>query len=192
MFGAASIRISMMLMSASLSQATKENKSLAIAATVFVFVYNTFFAIGWLGLTWLYPAEVTPIRIRAETNGFSTSTNWIFNYAVVQLAPIMIKTISWKTFFVFMCFNFAFVPIVYVCFPETNGYKLEKLDAIFAEAYEQKQNPVFTEKRYRKHGGKLIVEREAERGGEDQKGVSDDGKHDRTTSIPGSDEHEEI
>lgn len=74
----------------------------------------------------------------------------------------MINTISWQTYFVFMCFNFAFVPLVYFVFPETNGYKLEKLDAIFAEAHDKGENPVFTEKRYRKKGGTLDVEREME------------------------------
>jgi len=24
--------------------------------TVFLFVFNSFFAVGWLGMTWLYPA----------------------------------------------------------------------------------------------------------------------------------------
>lgn len=74
----------------------------------------------------------------------------------------MINTISWKTYFVFFCFNISFVPIVYFFFPESNGYKLEKLDAIFAEAHDKKQNPVFTEKRYRKSGGKLDVEKEVD------------------------------
>ena len=27
-----------------------------IGQTVFLFVFNTFFAVGWLGITWLYPA----------------------------------------------------------------------------------------------------------------------------------------
>lgn len=53
--------ISMLVMGASLSQATKQNTQPAIAATVFIFVYNSFFAIGWLGITWLYPAEVTGV-----------------------------------------------------------------------------------------------------------------------------------
>ncbi|KAF2767235.1 general substrate transporter [Teratosphaeria nubilosa] len=140
---------------ACLSFANKSNKGPAYAATVFIFVYDSFFAIGWLGVTWLYPAEVTPIRTRAEAAGFATATNWIFNYLVVQLAPIMINTISWKTYFVFFCFNIAFVPIVYFFLPETNGYKLETLDAIFAQAHDKGENPVFTEKRVRKDGGKL-------------------------------------
>ncbi|THX82152.1 general substrate transporter [Aureobasidium pullulans] len=126
------------------------NQSGAYAATVMIFLFNTFFAIGWLGVTWLYPAEVTPIRIRAEANGLSTSANWLFNYAVVQLSPIMINTIPWRTYFVFMCFNFAFIPVVYYTFVETNGYKLEAMDTIFQIAHKNKENPVWVEKRVRK------------------------------------------
>ena len=83
------------------------------------------------------------------------------NYAVVQLAPIMIYSISWKTYFVFMCFNFAFIPIIYYTFVETKGYPLETLDSIFEEAYNKKENPVFTEMRLRKEGKQLdVIERE--------------------------------
>lgn len=46
------------------------------AQAVFLFVFNTFFAIGWLGMTWLYPAEIVPLRIRAPTNALATSGNW--------------------------------------------------------------------------------------------------------------------
>lgn len=43
-----------------------------IGQAVFLFVFNTFFAIGWLGMTWLYPAEIVPLRIRAPTNALAT------------------------------------------------------------------------------------------------------------------------
>lgn len=59
-----------------------ENKACQIAGIVFLFVFNTFFAIGWLGMTWLYPAEITPLRTRAPANALSTSSNWIFNFMV--------------------------------------------------------------------------------------------------------------
>jgi len=77
MIGAAGTAISALIIGACLSQVTPQYKAPAYAATVFIFVFNTFFALGWLGITWLYPAEVTPIRIRAEANGLSTSANWI-------------------------------------------------------------------------------------------------------------------
>ncbi|THZ15465.1 general substrate transporter [Aureobasidium pullulans] len=147
MWNAAGMGLAMMVAGIGLSVG---NQSGAYAATVMIFLFNTFFAIGWLGVTWLYPAEVTPIRIRAEANGLSTSANWLFNYAVVQLSPIMINTIAWKTYFVFMCFNFAFIPVVYYTFVETNGYKLEAMDTIFQIAHKNKENPVWVEKRVRK------------------------------------------
>jgi len=50
-----------------------------IGAAVFLFVFNTFFAIGWLGMTWLYPAEIVPLRIRAPANALATSANCKFH-----------------------------------------------------------------------------------------------------------------
>ncbi|KAI5195548.1 general substrate transporter [Aureobasidium subglaciale] len=147
MWNAGGMGLAMMVAGIGLSQG---NKSGAYAATVMIFLFNTFFAIGWLGITWLYPAEITPMRIRAEANGLSTSANWLFNYAVVQLSPIMINSIAWKTYFVFMCFNFAFIPVVYYTFVETNGYKLEAMDEIFHIAHQNGENPVKVEKRMRK------------------------------------------
>jgi MFS family permease len=147
MWNAGGMGLAMMVAGIGLSTGTKSG---AYAATVMIFLFNTFFAIGWLGITWLYPAEVTPIRIRAEANGLSTSANWLFNYAVVQLSPIMINSIAWKTYFVFMCFNFAFIPVVYYTFVETNGYKLEAMDEIFHTAHQNGESPVKVEKRVRK------------------------------------------
>ncbi|KAF9634773.1 putative mfs sugar transporter protein [Lasiodiplodia theobromae] len=183
MWGALGMALCLLIIGICLSQTTPSYRAPAYAATVFIFVYNTCFAVGWLGVTWLYPAEVTPIRIRAEANGLSTSANWIFNYAVVQLSPIMINRISWQTYFVFMCFNLAFVPVVYFTFVETNGYKLETMDGIFAEAHEKGENPVWTEKRVRK-GGELdvVVTRE--------KGNSSEGK--RSRSLGGEERKERV
>ncbi|KAK7701219.1 hypothetical protein SLS57_011820 [Botryosphaeria dothidea] len=170
MWGAIGMAVCLAVIGICLSQTTPSYRGPAYAATVFIFIYNTCFAIGWLGVTWLYPAEVTPIRIRAEANGFSTSANWIFNYAVVQLSPIMINRISWQTYFVFMCFNLAFVPVVYFTFVETNGYKLETMDAIFAEAHAKGENPVWTEKRIRK-GETLDVEKRESEAAMDEEGA---------------------
>lgn len=159
--------VCLMVVGVCLSQTTPTYKAPAYVATVFIFLYNTAFAIGWLGVTWLYPAEVTPIRIRAEANGLSTCSNWLINYAVVQLAPIMINKIAWKTYFVFMCFNFFHVPVVLWAFPETNGYKLEAMDAIFEKAHETGENPVWTERRVRKGQDVLDVEKHENHPGSD-------------------------
>jgi hypothetical protein len=72
-----------------------------IGQAVFLFVFNTFFAIGWLGMTWLYPAEIVPLRIRAPTNALSTSANWIFNFMVVMITPVSFSNIGYQTYIIF-------------------------------------------------------------------------------------------
>ena len=85
LFGAAGQAATMAILTGVNSQ---KNTGAQIAGVVFLFVFNTFFAIGWLGMTWLYPAEIVPLRIRAPANGFSTSANWIWTFMVSHEARV--------------------------------------------------------------------------------------------------------
>ncbi|KAJ3499350.1 hypothetical protein NLG97_g396 [Lecanicillium saksenae] len=105
-----------------------------IGQAVFLFVFNSFFAIGWLGMTWLYPAEIVPLKIRAPTNALSTSGNWIFNFMVVMITPVAFANIGYKTYVVFAVINAFMVPSVYFFFPETKLRSLEEMDAIFKKS----------------------------------------------------------
>ena len=60
----------------------EESKPAQVVSVLCLFLFNTWFSIGWLGMTWLYPAEITPLRIRAPANALSTASNWIFNFMV--------------------------------------------------------------------------------------------------------------
>jgi sugar porter (SP) family MFS transporter len=74
LFGAAGMSASMVI----LAVMTKVGGTApGIVAATFLFIFNTFFAIGWLGMTWLYPAEIVPLRIRSSSNALSTSANWV-------------------------------------------------------------------------------------------------------------------
>lgn len=98
LFGAAGMSISMVILAVSTSiGGTKPG----IVAAVFLFVFNTFFAFGWLGMTWLYPAEIVPLRIRAPANALSTSANWAFNFMVVMITPVAFQTIGYQTYIIF-------------------------------------------------------------------------------------------
>lgn len=56
LIGAAGMSLSMAALA--ITTSFKNNAQAGIAAAVFLFVFNTFFAWGWLGMTWLYPAEI--------------------------------------------------------------------------------------------------------------------------------------
>ncbi|KAJ5900913.1 sugar transporter [Penicillium subrubescens] len=135
LFGAAGMSISMAILAGTNYRLTHYNESGAgVGQAVFLFVFNTFFAIGWLGMTWLYPAEIVPLRIRAPTNALATSANWIFNFMVVMVTPVAFDSIKYKTYIIFAVINFFIFPAVYFFFPETRYRSLEEMDAIFKKS----------------------------------------------------------
>jgi MFS family permease len=139
-----------------------------IAGIVFLFVFNTFFAVGWLGMTWLYPAEIVPLRIRAPANALSTSANWIFNFLVVMITPVAFENIEHHTYTIFAIINAIMVPSVYFFFPETAYRSLEEMDTIFhkvsgPKAYFDVVPVAFKEpRRYGKNGELLIDYKETD------------------------------
>lgn len=113
------------------STAPRENSAASIVAAVFFFVFNTFFAIGFLGMTWLLPAELTPLNIRAQVNGLSTAANWLFNFVVVMTTPVGNDQVGPFLYAVYAVINFLMIPTIYFLYPETSHRTLEEMDEIF-------------------------------------------------------------
>ncbi|KAM0515509.1 hypothetical protein ACHAPE_006035 [Trichoderma viride] len=166
LFGAAGQAATMAILAGVNSRPNE--KPFQIAGIVFLFVFNTFFAIGWLGMTWLYPAEITPLRTRAPANALSTSSNWIFNFLVVMITPVAFTNIKWKTYVVFAVLNAFIVPCVYFFFPETAYRSLEEMDTIFQKvkgfrgAFDVVHQARVEPRRYGKNGELLIAVDELE------------------------------
>lgn len=53
------------------------------------------------------------------------------NFFVVMITPVIINRLQWKAYLIFMCTNFAFVPLVYFFYPETAKFTLEEIDYLF-------------------------------------------------------------
>ena len=51
---------------------------------------------------------------------------------IVQITPIAIENIGWKTYIIFAVLNAFWVPIIYLFFPETKGLELEAIDRLFS------------------------------------------------------------
>jgi hypothetical protein len=80
---------------------------------------------------WVYPSEILPLRLRQRGSSISTAANWICNYIIVQITPPAINNIGWRTYIIFAALNAAWVPIIYLFFPETKGLELEDVDRLF-------------------------------------------------------------
>ncbi|KAI0832570.1 general substrate transporter [Trametes gibbosa] len=141
LFGAVGQTLTMVLLAV---LGSVDSSGTQVASAVLLFVFNSFFAIGWLGMTWLYPAEIVGLRIRAPANAFSTASNWTFNFMVVMVTGPSFNNIKWGTYIVFAALNAFIIPVVYFFFPETAGRSLEDadMDVVFALAYNEGVSPV--------------------------------------------------
>lgn len=116
-------------------ETTPEAKQAAKGGVFGLFLFIIVFGATWLPLPWLYPAEVNPIKTRGKANAISTCTNWLFNFVVVMVTPIMISNIGWATYLVFAIINACFLPVIFLFYPETQGRSLEEIDIIFAKGF---------------------------------------------------------
>ncbi|EGV60763.1 hypothetical protein PSN45_001441 [Yamadazyma tenuis] len=103
----------------------------SVGATFFVFLYQLFTGVGWLPVPWFMAAEINITRLRSRVQAVASAFNWLCVFAVVQITPIAIDNIGWKTFIIFAILCAAWVPIVFVFIPETAGLELEDIDYIF-------------------------------------------------------------
>lgn len=107
-----------------------------------LFLYMCFFGATWLPLPWLYPAEISPIKTRAKANAVSTCSNWLFNFTVVIITPVMVQNIKWGTYLFFAAMNACFIPIIWCFYPETSKRSLEEIDLIFAKGFVENKSYV--------------------------------------------------
>ncbi|KAI3317845.1 general substrate transporter [Xylariaceae sp. AK1471] len=115
--------------------------SAAKGAAVGLFTYIAFFGATWLPLPWLYPAEINPLKTRAKATASSTVSNWLWNFFIVMITPVLVSntgTSGWGTYLFFAILNAIFFPIIYFTYPETAGRSLEEIDVIFAKGYAEK------------------------------------------------------
>lgn len=105
----------------------------AIIVCSYLFVCS--FAITMGPVSWTYPAEIFPMRVRSKAVSFSTATNWLFNFALAWAVPPALSSIAWKTYFIFAAFNFAASIHFIFCFPETAQRTLEEIEEVFAQGH---------------------------------------------------------
>ncbi|RYP25579.1 hypothetical protein DL768_011456 [Monosporascus sp. mg162] len=106
-------------------------KPAGLVAIVMLFLFNFFFAVGLLAIPWLLPAEYAPLAIRTRAAALATASNWIFTFLVVEITPVSIQNIGWRTYVYFCVFNAFFLPLIYFFYPETRNLSLEQIDKLF-------------------------------------------------------------
>jgi MFS family permease len=84
-------------------------------------------------ISWVYPAEIFPVEVRALGNAITTFTNWFVNLVFAQFSPIALTRIGFAYFYIFFVFNVIAAICYWFFYPETKGRTLEQIDVLFGD-----------------------------------------------------------
>ena len=110
--------------------------SAAVAAVVFVFLFEGCFTWGWMACVWVYPPEILPLKIRAKGAALAAAADFLGNFLVVEVTPVGVSSIGWRFYVIWAVLNLVNAVIVWAVYPETAGLQLESVDRIFTAAVE--------------------------------------------------------
>jgi putative flippase GtrA len=96
-------------------QSTNQNALRAMIAMNFAFSF--FFNFTGI-ISWVYPAEIFPVEIRARGNSLSTITNWCLGLLIGQISPIALEAVGFRYFYAFFVFNLCAALCYWLFFPE--------------------------------------------------------------------------
>lgn len=105
--------------------------SKAVIACTYLFVAS--YAPTWGPVSWIYPPELYPLRVRGKATALATSANWAFNFALAYFVPPSFVNIQWKTYLLFGIFCLCMFIHVFFMFPETAGKTLEEVEEMFTD-----------------------------------------------------------
>jgi len=105
--------------------------SKVIIACSYLFVAS--FAPTWGPVSWTYPPELFPLRVRGKAVALVTSANWAFNFALGYFVPPAFENIKWQVYLVFGVFCATMFLHVLFMFPETAGKSLEEVETMFTD-----------------------------------------------------------
>lgn len=114
----------------SISISSKFNLSLNLILSIII--YNASFGFSWGPIGWLIGPEVLPNNARIFGSSLATSTNWISNFIVGQMTPILLEKLKWKLYLIHATSCIISILVVYFIYPETKGISLEQIEQIFS------------------------------------------------------------
>jgi sugar porter (SP) family MFS transporter len=101
------------------------------AMAAMLYIYVTFYSMGWGPLPWIYVADIFPTRTRHYGLAVASASQWLWNFVVSKQTPTIITELGYKIFFMFGTVNIAGMGLFALLIPETKGRSLEDMDIIF-------------------------------------------------------------
>ncbi|KAF2725283.1 general substrate transporter [Polychaeton citri CBS 116435] len=103
----------------------------SIFAIICVYLFVVFYSFGWGPIPFVLSAECSPNHVRSLIMAAALMTQWLFNFVIAKITPIMLADITFGTFIVFGTCCLLMVVYTVFCVPETKGVPLESMHILF-------------------------------------------------------------
>ncbi|BFZ65358.1 hypothetical protein YB2330_006524 [Saitoella coloradoensis] len=136
LMGGAALLGVFMFLTGGFSQATAmhpdKSAQYGAASAAFIFLFTLTYSCTWCLCPFIYAAEIWPSSVRGQGNAFGV-VGWSLGLGAGTLSvPKMLESLDYNAFYVFGALNIAWVPVVYLFFPETAQRSLESIEILFS------------------------------------------------------------
>ncbi|KAK5960399.1 Hxt14p PWA37_002478 [Arxiozyma heterogenica] len=104
--------------------------------------YIVFFATTSGPVTFVVVSELYPIRTRALSMALCSATNWIVNFFISLLIPVLTKNMDFFLGYIFSFFLFISIFFIWFMVPETKGKNNDQIDFMFSSIKNELVDPL--------------------------------------------------
>jgi DNA-directed RNA polymerase III subunit RPC2 len=98
---------------------------------VCIYVFAVIFSLSWAVGIKIYAAEIQPQRTRAGATAVAHGGNWISNFIVALITPILLSKSSFGVYFLFGGCSMTTAVVCAFFMPETKGRSLDDIEDAF-------------------------------------------------------------
>ncbi|KAK0377180.1 hypothetical protein CLIM01_05434 [Colletotrichum limetticola] len=100
-----------------------------VSIYLFAIVYSVTWAIGFR----TFMVESLPSRTRSSASSLAQSSNWLANYVVALITPVLLSKSTFGAYFLFAGCSFVCTVVVALVMVETRGHSLEAIEKRYTE-----------------------------------------------------------
>jgi len=108
-----------------------QNSAAGWAAVAMVWLFVVHFGYSWGPCSWIIVAEVWPLSSRSYGMSLGASANWMNNFAIGQVTPVLLSNIGYGTYILFGLLTYMGAAFIWFFVPETKRLTLEEMDLVF-------------------------------------------------------------
>jgi len=107
------------------------SKATAWLCVAAIYLFSIIYSWSWSAVTFVWQAEVFPIRMRAKSNVIGSSAQYIGSIAVGATTTTLMKYLKYYTFLIYAGVGLIAFVFTHLCIRETKGIDLEDMHKLY-------------------------------------------------------------